>query len=146
VIELPTVLVDLTKQEAIAEFQTYVRPTHCPKLTPFCTELTGIQQTWVNDAPAFPEAWARYEDWLSSRGCTPENTLLLTCGDWDLKTMLDKQLALCPELTRHPLTARWCNIKHWYRSFYKRANPPRGMVDMLQGEGLKLEGRHHSGR
>jgi inhibitor of KinA sporulation pathway (predicted exonuclease) len=30
-----------------------VRPVVNPTLTVFCTELTGIQQSWVDEAPTF---------------------------------------------------------------------------------------------
>lgn len=44
IIELPTVLIDTRRNEVVDTFQTYVRPMAHPKLTKFCTELTGIQQ------------------------------------------------------------------------------------------------------
>ncbi len=38
------------------EFQTFVRPSGCAVLTPFCKELTSIQQSHVDAAPSFAEA------------------------------------------------------------------------------------------
>lgn len=35
-------IIDVKKQEIVASFQTYVKPVLDPKLTPFCTKLTGI--------------------------------------------------------------------------------------------------------
>jgi 3'-5' exoribonuclease 1 len=49
VIELPTVLLDGRTMRVVDEFQSYVRPVVNPTLTAFCTELTGIQQSWVDD-------------------------------------------------------------------------------------------------
>lgn len=34
----------------IAQFHEFVRPTENPQLTPFCTQLTGIQQDQVDRA------------------------------------------------------------------------------------------------
>src|SRR5690606_27193428 len=39
-------------------FQSFVRPVANPKLTSFCTNLTGIQQGNVDGAPLFPVAAA----------------------------------------------------------------------------------------
>ena len=42
------------------------------------------------------------------------NHLLITCGDWDFKTMLPLQLNLLfgKDQSRYPLSIRkWCNIK-----------------------------------
>lgn len=42
IIEFPMVVIDVKQRKIVAEFQTYVKPTIHPILTPFCTELTGI--------------------------------------------------------------------------------------------------------
>ena len=42
IIEFPIVVIDVKQRKIVAEFQTYVKPTIHPILTPFCTELTGI--------------------------------------------------------------------------------------------------------
>ncbi len=55
-IEIGAVLVRATTLAVEAESQTFVRPVRHPVLTPFCTELTGITQAMLADAPAFPEA------------------------------------------------------------------------------------------
>ena len=55
-IEISAVLVRANTLAVEAEFQTFVRPVRHPVLTPFCTELTGITQTMLASAPAFPEA------------------------------------------------------------------------------------------
>jgi inhibitor of KinA sporulation pathway (predicted exonuclease) len=48
IIEFPVVVVDVKQQKIVAEFHTYVKPVVEPKLTPFCTQLTGIQQSQVD--------------------------------------------------------------------------------------------------
>ena len=47
-IELPSVLLDGRTMRAVDEFQSYVKPVVNPTLTPFCTQLTGIEQSWVD--------------------------------------------------------------------------------------------------
>lgn len=44
VIEFPTVLLDASSLEVVDEFRVYVRPVRNPALTPFCTNVTGIEQ------------------------------------------------------------------------------------------------------
>ncbi|EKM61172.1 uncharacterized protein PHACADRAFT_247611, partial [Phanerochaete carnosa HHB-10118-sp] len=81
-----------------------------------------------------------------------ESHIFVTCGDWDLKTMLPKQLSLVE--ADHGLDEsgrvvapynRWINIK---TPFKKRFNMTRfnvSMPAMLKKLQLELEGRHHSG-
>ena len=42
VVEFPIVLMNASTLQTEADFHHYVRPVVHPKLTPFCTELTGI--------------------------------------------------------------------------------------------------------
>lgn len=44
IIEFPTLLYDLRKNEVQTQFHEYVKPVRHPTLTKFCTELTGITQ------------------------------------------------------------------------------------------------------
>ena len=44
IIELPTLLYDVDEDTVHATFHEYVRPMRHPTLTPFCTQLTGIEQ------------------------------------------------------------------------------------------------------
>jgi len=55
IIEIGAVLVESAGLRPVAEFQSFVRPGLHPRLTPFCTELTTIRQSDVDDAPLFPE-------------------------------------------------------------------------------------------
>src|SRR5688500_7338416 len=59
IIELGAVLLDAV-HGVIGEFETFVRPVRHPRLTPFCTELTGITQDDVDRAPGFPQALAAF--------------------------------------------------------------------------------------
>ena len=48
IIEFPTVILNTKTLQPEGEFHHYVKPTVNPKLTAFCTELTGIQQVIEN--------------------------------------------------------------------------------------------------
>eukprot|EP00729_Bicosta_minor_P011493 gene11493-4055_t len=68
----------LKHQEVLGEFQRYVRPTHNPVLSPFCTRLTGITQADVDGAEPFPVVFAAMLAWLRGLGLLPG-----TVGDGD---------------------------------------------------------------
>mmetsp|Transcript_41653 Transcript_41653/g.71769 ORF Transcript_41653/g.71769 Transcript_41653/m.71769 type:complete len:176 (+) Transcript_41653:103-630(+) len=113
IIEFPTVLIDAYTLEPISEFQTYVRPIHNPTLSAFCTELTGIQQEWVDVAPNFTEALELHRQWMDAQGLLPsqgKKVLFVTCGDWDLRQMLPAQCKLT-ETNIPSYFQEWVNIK-----------------------------------
>jgi len=55
IIEIGAVLLT-SSFEIKGRFQCYVRPEICVELTPFCKDLTGIKQEWVDAGISFPEA------------------------------------------------------------------------------------------
>ncbi|KAI0704960.1 exonuclease [Cytidiella melzeri] len=156
IIEFPTLLYNVNKDKLEATFHEYVKPTVVPRLTPFCTKLTGITQETVDAASTFPEVWTRFQEFLRSHNLLdPENLgtfAFLTCGDWDLKTMLPNQLALVSD--DHGLDSsgrlvapysKWINIKHGYVKHLGLPRHNTSMPQMLQRLKISLEGRHHSG-
>ncbi|XP_017060126.1 ERI1 exoribonuclease 2-like [Drosophila ficusphila] len=48
IIEFPAVLVNLKTGKIEAEFHKYILPVESPRLSCYCTELTGIQQKTVD--------------------------------------------------------------------------------------------------
>lgn len=66
----------------------------------------------------------------------------VTCGDWDLKSMLRGQ---CDNFgyDRPTYFRRWINIKKIFYQQFKIF--PKGMMQMLEHLNLAHEGRHHSG-
>ena len=150
IIEFPTVLFDNRSLEVVAEFSAFVRPVHHPTLTPFCTELTSIVQRDVDTARPFPEVWTEHTRWLEGQGLSVNapgegpSWALLTCGDWDLATMLSTQLA-ASQIDEVPLAyRRWINVKRPFARWAKAKKGP-GMAGMLKALGLELKGRHHRG-
>jgi len=157
VIELPSVLVTSDGElvsppnfggpaEGGGEFQRYVRPAIHPNLSDFCTELTKIRQEQVDAAPDFTTAMRGYEQWLRMNGMLQggegASFTIVTCGDWDLKTMMPKQCYVSG--LKVPAWATvWVNIK----TVFKRLNYERGggMMAMLQSMKIKHQGTHHSG-
>ena len=148
IIELPSVLVSLRERVVLAEFQTFVRPLVHPRLSAFCTELTTICQEDVDGAPTFPEALERHLAWLGLHGLldSPDRFAFVTCGDWDLATMLPNQCAASgPPITElPPAYRRWINIKKVFAGLRIKARSS-GMASMLDALGLDLVGTHHRG-
>jgi len=56
-IEIGAVMFDCATLTIVDEFQTFVKPTTKETLSEFCTELTCIKQSDVNNAPSFQEAF-----------------------------------------------------------------------------------------
>jgi len=147
IIEFPVVFVELGSRSIVHEFHTYVRPVAIPELTEFCTELTGIEQSTVDGGILLEEALDGLRQAMAEvlgEDPDPSSFVFVTCGDWDLKTMLPKEVkrknlasSVPPEMEQ------WCNIKHVFSSV--TGVRARGMSGMLDHLGLDLVGRHHSG-
>lgn len=107
----------------------------------------------MDSADAFLDVWQRFQAFLKEHGVyeKPSEFSFITCGNWDLRTMLPKQLHLSqPD---HGLDASgvlinpyndWINLKAAFRK-HKQLRHERDMLGMLQHLKLQLEGRHHSG-
>ncbi|XP_062518592.1 ERI1 exoribonuclease 3-like [Corticium candelabrum] len=145
VIEFPVLLFNARTFATEDVFHTYVTPTVHPRLSAFCTKLTGITQDKVDGQPTLHETMQRFHEWMASHGLLDPSvkSCFVTCGDWDLKTMLP---SLCTylKLSIPDYFRKWVNIKKVFqRTFHK----PKlvDMVPMLDDLGLQLDGRHHSG-
>lgn len=149
IIEMPCVVIDVPSRTIVKDWRTYVRPVHHPTLTQFCTSLTGITQEQVDGAPTFDRAYAQWLDEVIYRD--GRKTAYVTCGDWDLKTMLPYQVALYDGLEIPQELNSWINIKKVLTKFVNTGRPRKEhiyiqhMQMMLDHFGLELVGRHHSG-
>lgn len=144
IIEFPCLMVNAKSLQTESTFHYYVQPRVNRQLTPFCTELTGIIQSMVDDQPHIEEVLEKFDKWLEDNGLLkPENKFIfVTCGDWDLKTMLPSQLQYF-SLNTKPYFNSWINIKKPYNNLTTQY--PSGMMAMLHKLNIPHEGRHHSG-
>jgi len=144
IIEFPVVPVNLRTKEILTDkiFHYYVKPEVNPKLTEFCTELTGITQETVESGIPLPDCLSKFEAWMKTQGFTTDNSIFVTCGDWDLQKCLPLEAAYKNLKTSADLR-QWVNIK----IFFNSVTQIRGdaMEKMLKDLGLELEGKHHSG-
>jgi len=120
-------------------FQALVRPVVRPQLTPFCRQLTRIEQADVDGAEPFPVVAARLSSFAQQHYATGA-----TWGSWGQYDA--KQLVRDCERhgIEHPLAAfDHVNLK---RRFAKeRKIKEVGMARALQMVGLPLDGAHHRG-
>ncbi len=138
IIEFPSVVLDAKTLETVDQIQLYVRPIKNPILSEFCTSLTGINQSMVQDADIFRYAFKKYDKWVQKY----PTSVFITCGDWDLKTALPAQ-AKVSKVDVHRYYRSWVNIKTEFSRYYK--TKARGMTGMLDFLKMDLIGRHHSG-
>uniref|UniRef100_A0A7S4QS23 Exonuclease domain-containing protein n=1 Tax=Alexandrium monilatum TaxID=311494 RepID=A0A7S4QS23_9DINO len=70
--------------------------------------------------------------------------VFVTCGDWDLKTMISEQCQLSGQHVPARFR-RWVNIKNAFRRLTQSRSAAGSMPAMLGALGLELQGRHHCG-
>ena len=144
IIEFPVVMVNARTMRTDSVFHTYVRPTVHPQLTPFCIQLTGIKQDMLIGQPTLAEALDKFDAWYKANGLFDPavSSSFVTCGDWDLKTMLPNQCRHF-KISRPGYFDKWVNIKKLFET--STGVKAKGMPFMLRHFDLELEGRHHSG-
>jgi len=134
-IEIGAVLVRASTLEVEDEFQTFERPVRHPTLTSFCTELTGIKQEMVADAPTFPEAMealrqamlvGRWGVVWNSWGLFDDTQLRRDCTFHGIEYTMPEHM----------------NLKNVFSAAQGRRKR-YGMSKALRLCGLPLEGAHH---
>ncbi|XP_071840804.1 ERI1 exoribonuclease 3-like isoform X2 [Apostichopus japonicus] len=143
IIEFPVLKVSGRTFEVESEFHTYVEP-QVHEVGEFCTELTGITKEMVAGKPHLPDVLEMFHDWMQKEDLLSNETksIFVTCGDWDLKTMLPGQCDYC-KLPIKPYFNQWINIKKPFARV--TGEYPKSMMAMLERLDLKHVGRHHSG-
>eukprot|EP01084_Bolivina_argentea_P007179 13510_1 len=162
IIEWPAMIIDTSTNTILKKntFHFYIKPKHNPKLTKFCQELTGITQTFLNtngSKNTIQSVLKQWNVWCIKNNLCPQminnipvpNACIITCGNWDLKTMWTQQQETsncsCPFLFHS-----WINIKDIFKTNMNKISKKKnkygmGMMGMLHYCNIKHEGRHHSG-
>lgn len=136
IIELGAVLLD-AEQQALREFETFVRPVRHPELTAFCTELTSITQADVDRAPPFADALAAFCAFTGD--C--QDLVFCSWGSFDHK-ILARDCAW-HGLPMPPFAARR-NLKHEFAAQH-RIHRGISIAYALQTTGASFAGRPHRG-
>ena len=134
-IEIGAVLIDTCSLQIVDEFNELIRPITHPKLSQFCTELTGITQSELDVAAHFPEVFAHFIDWL------PDNSdyVLATWGSYDI-------VQLNIDCAVHGMAAFKPSINLNLKIAFKEARNLKkkvGLKRALEIANLSYEGSHH---
>jgi len=153
--EFPAVLVNLKTGKIEAEFHKYILPIESPRLSSYCTELTGIQQKTVDSGVPLQTALMMFHEWLRkelrARNLTlPKmnksnllgNCAFVTWTDWDFGMCLAKECSR-KRMRKAAYFNQWIDVRAVYREWYKYR--PCNFTDALTHVGLAFEGRAHSG-
>lgn len=124
--------------EVRGKFSRFVRPVVHPNLSPFCRQLTGIEQGDVSRADTFPVVIQEFMDWARIE---EEEYVLCSWGSFDRKMFVaDCQL--------HRLPTAWAehhvNLKEQYR-LMRRMKQGIGLRKAVEKEGILFTGMHHRG-
>jgi len=143
IIEFPSVLLhfDGMSYVVVSEFQQFCKPLKNPIVGKFCNELTGITQQQVDNGNNFVSVLSDHHKWLINE--TGGNVIILTCGFWDLGTVM---ISECKKWKILPpkIYLKFININIEFKKFYKITHGA-GMKKMLDFLNITLEGHHHSG-
>ncbi|XP_053936333.1 ERI1 exoribonuclease 2 isoform X2 [Cuculus canorus] len=156
-IEFPAVLLNTATGEIESEFHTYVQPQEHPVLSEFCTELTGITQTQVDEGVPLNICLSQFLKWIQKiqmekkiifSSDVPRSTseakpcTFVTWTDWDLGVCLHYECKR-KQLRKPDILNSWIDLKATYKAFYNRK--PKGLSGALQDLGIAFKGREHSG-
>ena len=146
IIEFSSVLYKINestkKCDYVSEFSNYVKPTINPQLSEFCTNLTGITQAIVNSAETIDKVFTAHTLWIDKHVSKSSNFIIATCGHWDLRTQLPREIAK-KKLKQVGIYRTYINVKDEFEYFYQvKAGGLKGMLEHLN---LKFDGKHHSG-
>ncbi|NUR46784.1 MAG: exonuclease domain-containing protein [Hamadaea sp.] len=134
IIEIGVCVVDTADWRRVERRRILVRPRRS-RVSPFCTELTGLTQSDVDGGLDFPAACALISSDLRGRFRT-----WASWGEYD-RRQFERQ---CGSGAAYPFGSRHINVKqHFADAFGFRRGI--GMSQALAHTGLPLEGRHHRG-
>ncbi|GMH43081.1 hypothetical protein BSKO_11003 [Bryopsis sp. KO-2023] len=144
IIEFSCVVVDASTLDIWQEgFQRYAKPTVKPRLTPFCTQLTGIAQDQVDGASSLKDVLEMHDEWLRELGVLAKGKSFVpvTWTDWDLEKQLQTE-CLWREIEKPAYYNQWINLKKIFMNATRRTLPLGRAVEYMD---LKWQGRQHCG-
>lgn len=136
IIEIGAVLVN-ENNEIISQYNTFIKPVRNPKITKFCTELTSIVQSDVDNAPGFKDAMQDFIDYMDGLG----DFIFCSWGDYDKNQF--RRDSEYHEVPNHMAQYEHVNIKKKFAQM--RGIKPCGLKSALNYSGLEFEGNHHRG-
>jgi ERI1 exoribonuclease 3 len=148
IVELPAILIDSRTLETISIFHRYVYPTNVPKsaLIPGIKDFygpKGVEEIWWKEASLWSDVFPNFLKWISDH-TIGKTFSFVTCGNWDIEKQIPKQCSIS-EITLPEIFNQWINIKDVYLNFFTWKPKPKGMLSMLTGLNIDLDGHHHLG-
>lgn len=146
IIEFPSILLKWTNNsiEEISRIQIFVKPKNNPILSEFCSKLTGITQQQIDNGVNLESAINQHFNWIKQHS-DPNRTTIVTCGHWDIKTMLYQDLKNNNISYPHNIYSRYANIKQLFCLMTNNNMKNANFTRMMAHFDMKIEGRHHSG-
>ena len=124
--------------EVRGKFNRFVRPVVHPTLSLFCSQLTNINQFYINKARTFPDVIEEFLDWARIE---EEDYVLCSWGSFDKKMFIN-------DCRLHRVDSDWAerhvNLKEQYKHF-KRLRHSIGLRKAVEQEGILFTGQHHRG-
>lgn len=152
-IEIACRKIELGKPETThKEFHSFVRPVINPELTLFCTELTGIMQSTVDQADSTEKVMENWIDWMKRTGLIGDNLEMktefafATCGNFDVKFLssIINNIYYNNNLESPIYFKEWINVKKTFVN-HKR-EWPRNLYHMMELLDIEPYGRLHSAK
>ncbi|MFE0651121.1 exonuclease domain-containing protein [Streptomyces sp. NPDC059534] len=139
IIEIGLTVVDVSARRRVSRHRVLVRPARST-VSDFCTELTGLTRTEVEQGVTFAEACRILVEEYEA-GVRP----WASWGEYDRRQFARQSRADgVPYPFGYPDSRTHTNAKAVFADAYGLRKKP-GMAHALQIAGLPLEGRHHRG-
>lgn len=138
IIEFPSVVIDIKKREIVDRIEQFVKPSKNHILSDFCKKLTSIKQEEVDGGISLKEALDNHYKFVQKY----PNSILVTGGDWDLRTMLPGD-CLLNKLVLPNYYKKWINAKVPFKKLYGEGKWT--MDSMLKRLDMKFIGTPHRG-
>lgn len=89
IIEFPVYKVNGRSFEVEEVYHSFVKPVINTEITNYCSSLTGITQTDIENEDDLATVLKNFDQWMSDYVFSPQKSyIFVTSGDWDLKKML----------------------------------------------------------
>ena len=120
-------------------FHRYIQPQIVPKLTRFCTRLTGITQEQVDNGVPFEDMLLQWDEFLAKHDCTPDKVLFACWTDFDIK-QLRREVARSTSNLEFPHSI---DLQKAYKTNQKNS-AIKSVAKALAEQNMEFIGRKHS--
>lgn len=128
VLEFSALLLNTKSGLVEAIFHEYVRPVHFPDLNDYCTHITGLTQSFIDNQKSFNNIYEKFIQWIREHimkfnliFATPKNTFApnglnatFACWtDWDLGHFMYRD-CIRNGIDRYECLKAWIDIRRSY--------------------------------